>query len=209
MSDALFATTQALKARIEAVTGANTVHVGAPPADVADGSIALILFDIQPNAALRNVPRFAAPPTSGPVLGSAARLQSIALDLRYLIFCLRADSNSFGADPVELKQLGRIVAALHADPVLDATPAANDSPQPNPPPAVYEQQIVRVSLESYGLDEWNRLWALFPELTFRTSLAYLATPVHVTAGEEPLYPRIQAREHRAGVLADAPADQAA
>lgn len=208
MSDALFATTQALKARIEAATGAS-VHVGAPPPDAPDGSIALVLFDIMANAALRNVPRFASPIASGPVTDPPARIESIAVDLRFLIFASRSGTEAFGADPVELKQLGQIVAALHADPVLNATHLANFAPPGDPPNPVFDEQIVRVSLESYGLDEWNRLWALFPDRTFRTSLAYLATPVHIRCTDALAYPRVQARETRAGVLSEPPAEEAA
>jgi hypothetical protein len=156
MSDALFATTSALKRRIEAVTGDNTVHVGAPsPDEVGERRISLTLFDIHPSAALRNVPRFAAPPTSGPVSGPASPIDAIALDLRYLIVCFRSQQNAVGADADELKALGGIVAALHANPLLDATPAANDEPPPANPlvaEAAFAEQIVRVSLESYALD---------------------------------------------------------
>lgn len=204
MSDALFSTTVALKRRIEAAAGVMT-HVGAPsPDDVGDGGIALTLFDVKPSAALRNVPRFAAAPTSGPVTGPAAKVEAVALDLRYLIVCFRAKGSPAGADPKELKTLGRIIAALHADPLLDATAAANDEvPGPNPPPAekdaAFAEQIVRLSLESYALDDWNRLWALFPDISFRPSVVYLATPVYITIGEAGLYPRVQSREGRAGI----------
>ena len=209
MSDALFATSQALKARIEAVTGV-TVHVGGPPSDPPDDGIVLILFDVQPNAALRNVPRYASPAAGAPITGAAPRIEAIALDLRYVIFCYRDGGNAFGADPNELKQLGRIVATLSADPVLNVTLAAPPAVPPPivPPPPVLEEQIVRVSLESYGLDEWNRFWALFPELSFRTSLAYLATPVYVEASEALLYPPVLSRKSTAGVL-DPPVDRAA
>jgi uncharacterized protein DUF4255 len=214
VSDVLFSTTVALKRRIEAATGIMT-RVGAPDADDAgDGGISLTLFDVKPSAALRNVQRFAAAPTSGPVTGPAAQVEAIALDLRYLIVCFRAKGGPVGADPRELKTLGRIIAALHADSVLDATAAANDElPGPNPPQAekdaAFAEQIVRLSLESYGLDDWNRLWALFPDISFRPSIVYLATPVYVTIGETALYPRVQSREDWTGISADPPRSDAA
>lgn len=209
MSDALFATTQALRARIAAASGASMVHVGAPPDDAVGDAIALILFDIQPNAALRNVTRFAAPPSTGPVTGPAARVEAIALDLRYMVYCPRANGTAFGSDPEDLRQLGAIVAALHADPVLNATPVPPDPPPPELPAGSLEEQIVRVSLESYGLDEWNRIWSMLPQIPFRTSLAYLATPVWVTAGTAQLYPRVRSRENRPGVFDAPPQGQAA
>lgn len=207
MSDALFSTTVAFKRRIEAATGI-MVNVGAPATDdVGDGGIALTLFDVRPSAALRNTPRFAPAPTSGPVTGPAAEVDAIALDLRYLLVCFRAQGSGVGADPKELKSLGRIVAALHADPVLNATAAANDEPPgPNQPQAerdvAFAEQIVRLSLESYGLDDWSRLWGMFPQISFRPSVVYLATPVYVTIGEARLYPRVQSRKTRGGLAAD-------
>ena len=209
MSDALFATAQAFKARIEAAISTGIVHVGAPPSDAPDGSLALVLFDIQPNAALRNVPRFASPITTGPVTEPPVQIETIAVDLRFLIFAARSGSESFAADPEELKQLGRIVAAFQADPVLNATHMANFTPPPAPPNPVFDEQIVRVSLESYALDDWNRVWALFPDRTFRTSLAYLATPVYIRCAEAAAYPRVRIRETRPGVLDDTPTDRAA
>lgn len=209
MSDALFATAQAFKARIEDAIGTGQVHVGAPPADAPDGSLALVLFDIQPNAALRNVPRFASPIASGPVTAPPVPIETIAVDLRFLIFAARSGSESFAADPEELKQLGRIVAAFQADPVLDATHLANFTPPPAAPNLVFDEQIVRVSLESYALDDWNRVWALFPDRTFRTSLAYLATPVYIRCANAVGYPRVQSRETRPGVLAETPKGRAA
>ncbi len=211
MSDALFSTTVALARRIQAASGA-IVHVGAPrPDDVADGGIALTLFDVKPSAALRNVPRFATAPTSGPVSGPAALQEAIALDLRYLVVFFRP--NSVGADPDELKALGKVVAALHANPVLDATAAANDEvpadASQEQQDAAFAEQIVRLSLESYGLDDWNRLWALFPDISFRPSLVYLATPVYVVGGDSRLYPRVQSREGRAGLFTDPPQSDAA
>jgi hypothetical protein len=209
MSEALFATAQAFKARIEDAIGTGQVHVGAPPVDAPEGSLALVLFDIQPNAALRNVPRFASPISSGPVTDPPIQIETIAVDLRFLIFAARSGSESFAADPEELKQLGRIVAAFQSDPVLNATHLANFTPPPAPPNPVFDEQIVRVSLESYALDDWKRVWALFPDRTFRTSLAYLATPVHIRCADAGGYPRVQSRDTRPGVLADTPKDRAA
>jgi hypothetical protein len=203
--DALFNTTMALRRRILDAGLPNRVHVGAPvPGEVGDAEVSLTLFDIHPSAALRNTPRFAPPPSKGPVTGPAAPIESIALELHYLISCHRkggiGDPTTF---PTELAMLGRIVASLHANPILsiaaEPDPDAEDAEQE----AALAEQIVSLSLESYGLDDWSRLWALFGENPSRPSVVYLAAPVYVSAGESGLYPRIRSRRLDDGVLADA------
>lgn len=199
--NAIFATTMALRRRIETAAKITNIHVGAPNLDdVGDGGVALTLFGVQPSAALRNTPRFAPAPTTGPVKGSGALIEAVPLDLRYLIVCFRAKGMDNGlGEPDELTTLGRIIAALHADPVLNAAAAPPEGVPPQERDAALAEQLVRLSLESYMLDDWNRLWALFPEISFRTSVVYLATPVFVTIGDARSYPRVQSREAHGGI----------
>ena len=42
-----------------------------------------------------------------------------------------------------------------------------------------EQEPVHVSLEPLTAEESSRSWALFPTANYRTSIAYLATPVWI------------------------------
>lgn len=213
--DALFNTTMALRRRIADATRENGneigVHVGAPVHSDGNDRIALTLFDVQPSAALRNTPRFAPAPTTGPVAGPGAPIEAIALELRYLIVCYgpKTIGNEPPAEPNELRALGRIVAALHLNPTLSVAAAPDPDADQAEQDAALAEQIVRLSLESYGLDDWNRLWALFPETAFRTSIVYLATPVYVAAGATRLYPRVQSRESRSGVSAGPPGGNAA
>jgi hypothetical protein len=202
--DALFNTTMALRRRILDSGRPNRVHVGAPVAsEIGDAEASLTLFDIHPSASLRNTPRFAPPSTTASVSEPAARIESIALELRYLVTCYRKGGiGDPAAFPDELATLGRIVAALHADPVLSISaepdPEADEAEQE----AARAEQIVRVSLESYGLDDWNRLWGMFPDSAARTSLVYLAAPVYVSAGESRLYPRVRSTRIADGVIED-------
>ncbi|MEA3037510.1 MAG: hypothetical protein QOE79_23 [Sphingomonadales bacterium] len=202
--DALFNTTMALRQRILAAGQPNRVYVGAPvAAEVGDAEVSLALFDIHPSAALRNTPGYAPPPSKGPVTGPAAPIESIALELRYLISCYRkggvGDPVAF---PNELARLGRIIASLHADPVLSiaAEPAPGSGPAESD--AALAEQIVRLSLESYGLDDWSRLWGMFGESPLRASVVYLASPVYVTAGESRALPRVRSRRLDDGLLAE-------
>jgi hypothetical protein len=47
----------------------------------------------------------------------------------------------------------------------------------------------------------NRVWGLFPEEPFRTSVVYLATPVFVEIGDAALYPPVVSHETDGGLLA--------
>jgi hypothetical protein len=46
-------------------------------------------------------------------------------------------------------------------------------------PAAVDQETVRVTLEPLTTEEASRIWALFPTANYRTSIAYLATPVWI------------------------------
>lgn len=203
--DALFNTTMALRRRILDAGDPNRVYVGAPvPTEVGDAEVSLTLFDIHPSAELRNTPRFAPPPSKGPVTGPGAPIESIALELRYLIACYRkggvGDPTPF---PEEQAMLGRIIASLHADPVLSIAAEPAPGAGAAETEAALAEQVVRLSLESYGLDDWSRLWSMFAESPLRTSIVYLASPVHVTASETLLYPRVRSRRLDDGLLAEA------
>ena len=50
----------------------------------------------------------------------------------------------------------------------------------------------------------HRIWGLFPEEPFRTSIVYLATPVYVEIGQAALYPPVQSRQVDGGVAAEPP-----
>jgi hypothetical protein len=204
---ALFNTTMALRQRlIDAATVGSAppipVHVGSPLAgEIGDSMVSLTLFDVRPGAAMRNTPRFASPSSRGPVAGGAAQIRSVPLELRYLVVCYRRRvvGNQAGGFPTELETLGRIIAAFEEDPAL----AIAAETEPDEDPAVAElaqgEQNVRLSLDGYGLDEWNRLWGLFPDTAFRTSLVYLASPVFIDIGEAGQYPRVMSRRADGGL----------
>jgi hypothetical protein len=47
------------------------------------------------------------------------------------------------------------------------------------PELIIKDQTVRVTLEPLTTEESSRIWALFPTANYRTSIAYLATPVWI------------------------------
>ena len=184
-ADAIFDLTEALRARIEKKTGQQTVHVG-PPLDgeVAPRSISLFLFHIEPNRELRNTPRFAEPtPNGAGPNGLLERVDALPIDLRFLISVFRRPQN--GDEPAELTTLGLIMQTLSDDPMFA------DSVLPN--------QHVRLTLEPMPMEETSRVWGLFHDMPYRTSVVYLASPLFILSPPDAVGPPVVEREHRPGV----------
>jgi hypothetical protein len=136
-----------------------TVFVG--PLDDADASgaaLILFLYRIVPNANLRS--REHTPPSSSvppPVFRNA-----LPLDLFFLVTVGTMPGSS---EETPLRALGFAIQAMQADPDLTG--------------AGVSQETVHVTLEPLSTEETSRIWALFPTANYRTSIAYLASPVWI------------------------------
>lgn len=186
-------TTQALKSVLERAIIPGSVHIGAPIKEERKSKeVSLFLFHIEPNAELRNEQRFEAPPVAERAGRPAEQLDALPLDLRYLITVFRKGDIST-AEPNELTTLGQIVQVLHAHPTLPATLLPN--------------QTVRLTPESYPMEELSRVWGLFPNEMYRTSMVYLATPVFVEITDLIAVPPVLQWRRKIGVLSNVPDDQ--
>jgi hypothetical protein len=163
-ADALLRITEALRDRLTAALALSgvpgTVFVG--PLDDPDASgaaLVLFLYRIVPNASLRN--REHRVPSSIP--GQVNVFQNaLPLDLYYL---LTVGTTPGASEETLLRALGFVMQALQDDPDLTG-PAVNF-------------EVARVTLEPLTTDEASRIWNLFPTANYRTSIAYLATPVWI------------------------------
>lgn len=167
--DAIERVTRALKKRLEEaladVAGGGVVFVG-PLNDSSVGDAALILFPyrIAPNAGLRNSEHsvrpepLPPPPPQPPVI---VHRNSLPLDVYFLVTVGERE----GSEEVPLSKLGAAMQALQADPDLVG------------PEVRYE--TVHMSLEPLTTEELSRVWALFPTANYRTSVAYVASPVWI------------------------------
>jgi len=170
-ADGILRVTQAFQERLKlalvssAVPG--TVFVG--PLDVAASSgatLVLFLYRIIPNASLRN--REHRVSANGDPSVEVFQ-NALPLDLHFLVTLGTApDPNK----DTLLQALGSVIQALQTDPELTGSGVGHET--------------VRVSLEPLSTDEASRIWALFPTANYRTSVAYLATPVWI----DPLKPAI-------------------
>ena len=192
----IFETTLALRRRVADAAGVQPgrVHVGPPlRAEMSnDAAVVLFLFRITPNADLRNTPRIPLP-GSAPVTGDAPAVEALAVDLLYLITSFRPGGvgNAAAADPTELATLQGIIAGLHAAPLLTGSSLPG--------------QEVRITPSGDQMEELGRLWSLFPDVAFRTSMIYLATPVFIEIGTAGRYPAVGERRLDAGLASEPPA----
>lgn len=169
-ADAILRVTEALRERLKVALASSgvpgTVFVG--PLDDADASgaaLILFLYRIVPNASLRNSEhRLSADSAPPPVV---VFRNSLPLDLYFLVTVGTTPGSS---EETLLRALGFAMQELQAAPDLTG-------------PAV-GQETVRVTLEPLSTEEASRIWALFPSTNYRTSIAYLATPVWI----DPLLP---------------------
>ena len=170
-AEAIFTVTQALRARLElALVDANDhqgkVFVGPLDDPSAKGaSLILFLYRIAPNPSLRNRDHVVLAPDPNEIL---TYRNALPLVLHYLITVGSRDGTD--EDPL-LRVLGYALRRLNDDPELSGIKVGHE--------------IVQVSLEPLSTEEMSRIWTLFPTANYRTSVAYLATPVWIDPKDPP------------------------
>jgi len=164
-ADGILRVTEALRERLRQALLASgvpgTVFVG--PLDDADASgaaLILFLYRVVPNPTLRNSEHRV--PSGLPAPPVYVFRNALPLDLYYLVTVGTLPNSS---EETLLQALGYAMQSLQADPELTG-------------PAV-SQETVHVTLEPLTTEEASRIWALFPTANYRTSIAYLATPVWI------------------------------
>ena len=145
----------------------------------------IYLYQVQPNAAFRNSDL----PTRS-ANGNIVQQSSIGLDLYYLL-------NFYGNDEALTSHLllGRIVGALHAQPVLtrEAITAMVDRAPEEPTIPDYlgesdlDQQVelVKFTPLSLDLEELSKLWSVFFQTPYALSMAYYASVVLIDGEQMP------------------------
>lgn len=187
-ADAIFNVTAALTARLQnALTAAGipgTVFVGPlDDPDSAGAPLILLLYRMIPNTTLRNREHRVLDSSTPPQI--IVHHDSLPLDLYYLITVGTRPGTS--EEPL-LRALGFAIRELQSSPDLTGSAVNNET--------------VHVSLEPLSTDEVSRVWNLFPAVNYRTSIAYLATPVWI----DPALPPVNAAPVVADSLKSAPGD---
>ncbi|GAA2756211.1 DUF4255 domain-containing protein [Actinopolymorpha rutila] len=181
-AEAIALVTAVLQNRLAAAVG-GPVYVGPPIAeDVGTRTLSLCLYQAVPNQELRNERHYVA--SAGDPDGPLVEAAALPLDLRYLVSVFRSAGTGGMGDPNELITLGQAVRALHEQPFID------DAQVPG--------QLVRITPEPYTVEELSRIWGLFPDSSYRTSMVYLLSPVTVTLDPMPAGPAVVERTSRQG-----------
>jgi hypothetical protein len=163
-ADAIKRVTLALRDRLTTALSPTfpspAVFVG--PLDDADShgsQLVLFLYRIMPNATLRNRERRVPSNDASKV---TVFQNSLALDLHFLI---TVGTIPGGGEESLLPALGLALQSLQIDPNLTG-------PQ-------VDQETVHLTLDPLTTEEASRIWALFPTANYRTSIAYVASPVWI------------------------------
>lgn len=161
-ANAIIDVSNALQQRLETAltrsTVTGSVFVGPlDDPDAAGAALVLFLYRIIPNASLRNREHTVVSNTPPPPV--LVFRNSLPLDLYFLITVGTKPGES---EEILLKALGFAMQEIQSDPEL-----------------IIRDQTVRVTLEPLTTEESSRIWALFPTANYRTSIAYLATPVWI------------------------------
>ena len=172
--DAIVRVTVALRGRLEAALASSgvpgTVFVGPlDDSDVAGAALILFLYRIVPSATLRNREHRVAVSGTPPV---QVFQNALPLDLYFLV---TVGSTPGASEEAPLRALGFVMQSLQSDPELIGPGIAHET--------------VRLTLEPLSTEEASRVWTLFPSANYRTSIAYLATPVWI----DPAVPEPAAR----------------
>jgi hypothetical protein len=175
-ADAILRVTEVLRGRLEMALAASgvpgTVFVG--PLDdvgVSGATLILFLYRIMPSASLRNRDHRVA---TGGALPVQVFHNSMPVDLFFLI---TVGSTPGASEEAPLRALGYVIQALQAEPDLTGAGVSNET--------------VHVTFEPLSTEEASRIWALFPTANYRTSIAYLASPVWIDPAQpEPVAARV-------------------
>jgi hypothetical protein len=186
--NAILRVTEAMRVRLQIALAASgipgTVFVG--PLDDADASgaaLILFLYKIVPNPSLRNREHRVASSGMPPV---QVFENALPLDLFYLV---TVGTKPGASEETPLQALGFVMQALQTAPELTG--------------AVIDHETVRVTLEPLMTEEASRIWALFPNANYRTSIAYLASPVWIDpALPGPVAAPVVVDELQAGIRAE-------
>lgn len=186
--DAIQLVTTAIKVRLNQAIGqpddSPLVFIGPLHDTGADNAyLVLFLYRIVPNADLRNVRHLVADPD--PRNPPIAYENALPLDLHFMLTAGGRQRDEADSERDSLLRLGQAMRTLNDQPLLAG--------------ATLDDEVVRVTLYPASSDEMSRVWALFPDQNYRTSVLYLASPVWIDpAVALPAAPPVVSTPHRIG-----------
>jgi hypothetical protein len=160
------------------VSGAIVTNYQLNNPQLPNPGINLFLFQVTPNAALRNADL----PTRR-ADGSLLRRPQVAIDLHYLL-------TFYGKDETYDQQrlLGAALRQFHAHPVLGRDAIRNaitENPLLNNSDLAEQIDMVRLTPVRTSLEELSKLWVIFPDKDYVLSVIYVAGVVLIETDDVP------------------------
>jgi hypothetical protein len=172
------------------------------PADGLQQGIRLTLFlySVTPTAELRNEPRRR-------IADDRERMPALPLDLYYLLTVFPLDvagpgGGALGPDDGALDAHGLLGAAMqvfHDNGVLSGGLLQGD---------LEPETELRLTLQPITVEDLTRLWSVFPDNPYRTSVSYLVTPARVDSRLEVIGQRVVEKQVDADRMLPLPAGAA-
>lgn len=163
--------------QVKAVNGADATAVR-PDLAGTTASVNIYLYQVAPNAALRNA--------DVPTRDSAGVLMQrprAALDLHYLLTVHGKD-----ADFEPQRILGIVIRTMHAQPVLARKMIESAAATLLGSDLAKAVEKVRFTPLQLSLDELSKLWSVFFQPKYALSVAYVASMVFIEPEDEPSTP---------------------
>lgn len=189
--------TQALALLIEnnlrpEIDMAVSVETRKPPAEPpTDPTITVFLYQVTPNASLRNNDL----PTRSSQ-GALVKRPAAALDLHYQISAYGEENELVGQ-----RLIGCVVRTLHEIPILpaDVIAAAGERPYLAGSDLADSEQRVRFTPTQLDIDETSKLWGMLHQTPYSLSVAYQGSLVLIEGREKPV-PAKPVEEHTVRAL---------
>lgn len=138
------------------------------PADVADQQIRLTLFlySLVETPSLRNEPFRS-------LNSKESRFPPLSLDLYYMLTCYASTTADNLTDRTLDTRLilGRAMRVFYDNGILSGTILQGDLAE--------TQEELRITLNPITVEDLTRIWSVFPDTSYRTSVSYLVTPVRI------------------------------
>ena len=170
---------------------ANTVRPDASGQGLPEVGVNIFLYQVTPNAALRNTDLPARNNS-----GQGSQQPAAALDLHYLMSFYGADAQ---LEPQRV--LGSVVRSLHSRPVFTRQMIRDTVTDPsyaylatsNLADAI---DLVRLSPSSFSLEEFSKLWSVMLQTPYALSVAYCASVVLIEDDTAPVMTPVPVRQRQ-------------
>ncbi len=171
---------QILDTAVKAAVGSSSAVTQRPPSGSTSACVDVFLYQVTPNAAMRNSDL-----ATRDAQGQVVKRPTSALDLHYLM-SFYGDDSKFEPQ----RMLGAVVTSLLAEPglsrerILGVSKNDNGDQMDGSNLADAVEQV-KFTLQPLSLDELSRIWSIFYQVPYVLSVAYNATVITIES-EEPV-----------------------